>query len=219
MPTDYRRTPLPKAAQTPLGWLALWLLLLLMSPFAGFAIHGKVDEAGLMIGLGLAVLPLLALACLALRRWQALRRAPDHVREEWRSGRLIAADGAPPQTTPLRFAKGRSWMEFRAEGVLLSAYDVLGTQGTRQALETTWVIQQSGQWLLAWTQIAEWIVDSDTEGPDCYRLKLRPRGELRLRRFAPDGATESDLLDAVRAVGRVPIRLRCDLPCVKAGVT
>jgi hypothetical protein len=104
-------------------------------------------------------------------------------------------------------------MEFRAEGVLLSGHDVLGLQGTGQLLETTWVIQQSGQWLLAWNQIAEWIVDADSDGPDCYRLKLRPGGEVRVRRFDPDGATECDLLDAVRGVGRVPIRLLCDVEC------
>ena len=38
MAADYRRTPLPDTARTPLGWLAACWGLLLLSPFIGFAI-------------------------------------------------------------------------------------------------------------------------------------------------------------------------------------
>jgi hypothetical protein len=85
--TEYRRTPLPAQVQTPVVWMALCILGLVFSPFAGFAIHGKVAVAGLVIGLWFAVIPLLGLAAIAIRRWYAWRGLPPHIAEEWTSGR------------------------------------------------------------------------------------------------------------------------------------
>jgi hypothetical protein len=212
MATDYRRTPLPKEACTPLGWLAFWVFLLVFSPFFGFAIHGKVDEAGLMIGLAVATVPLVALSWLVVRRWNAMRVMPRHILEEWQLGRVVAAEGAPMIASTARFVNKKNWIEFRSEGVVLSSQNFLGAPGTKQLFQTSWVVQQSGQLFISWNDVVEWIVDSGSDGPDYYRLKLH-QGEAKIRRFRPEEATECDLLDAVRGVGRVPVRLLCDVEC------
>ena len=43
-------------------------------------------------------------------------------------------------------------------------------------------------------------------------LELRQGGPVEVRRFRPDGGHEADVLDAVRAIGRVPVRLFDSLP-------
>lgn len=213
MATDYRRTPLPREACTPLGSLALWFVLFIFSPFLGFAVHGKVDEAGLTIGLAVAAVPLVALSYLVVRRWNGMRLTPRHILEEWQLGRVVAAEGAPTFVSPVRFANKKKWIEFRSEGVVLSRHNFLGMQGTKQLFETSWVAQQAGQLFVPWNDVVEWIVDSDSDGPDYYRLKLHSRGELKILRFRPEMATECELLDAVRSVGKLPIRLHCDVVC------
>jgi hypothetical protein len=213
MPTNYRRTPFPHKARAPMGWLALCLVLLFSSPFLGFAMQGKVDEAGLVNGLCIAVLPLLALTWLVVQRWRHLRQVPPAVLDEWRLGRVVPAEGAPAVAPPVRFASRKNWLELGPEGLTLAGYSVLSVRGAENLLQTSWVVQQAGQFFVPWADIAEWAVDSDGDGPDYHCLQLRPRGTLRVRRFHPDAASECDLLDAVRSVGRVPVRLRCDVDC------
>lgn len=213
MAARYRRTPLPPDARLPTAWLVLWLTLLIASPGIGFALHGRIDVHGLVKALTLMLLPLLALAGLAWRRWRALRGLPAALREEWRTGRLVPAEGAPEVPVPARYASGQDWMEFRPEGLTVASRSVLGLQGVAARAPTPWAMQQAGQLFLSWTEIVEWIVDTDSDGPDLHRLRLHGAGELRLRRFRPTSVSECDLLDAVRSVGRLPIRLRSDVDC------
>lgn len=211
MATHYRRTPLPRNARTPLTWLAVWFFLLLFSPFFGFAIHGKVDETGLVIGFAVGVAPFVALVFIAVRSWHGIRHTPQHIRDEWRLGRLVAAEDAPLVSPPIRFEYKKNWIELRAEGIVVSNYSFLGMHGTKQAFKTSWIARQSEELFVPWSDVAEWIVDSDTEGPDYYRLKLHPQGELKVRRFEPEMASESKILDAVRSIGKLPVRLKCDV--------
>lgn len=213
MSAAYRRTPLPDKTRTPLGWLALWFALLIFSPFLGFAVHGKVQEPGLLIGLVIATVPLLALCWLVIRRWRHLRRVPPDLLREWQLGRVVPANGAPAVATPVRFAHGKNGLELRPDGLTVAGHSVLGLRGAAHLLETSWVVQQAGQLFVPWADVVEWAVDTDSDGPDYHCLQLRPQGELRVRRFRPEAATECDLLDAVRSVGRLQVRLRCDVEC------
>lgn len=210
-PSIYRRTPLPPAARPRLGWLALCLLALIASPFLGFAVHGRVAEPGLMIGLAIAVLPLAGLAALGLSQWRAMRRLPPGVAEEWRTGRVVPAVGAPAVAAPVRFSRQKDWIELRPEGLLLSRHTLLRLQGVARTMEKIWVSEQAGQLFVPWSDLAEWGVEQDNEGPDFHRLQLRGAGHLTVRRFPPVEGSEAELLDAVRSVGRLPIRLRCDV--------
>lgn len=211
--TGYRRTPLPKRGRTPLGWLALCLVSLVFSPFVGFAIHGKVAAPGLVIGLLFAVIPLSGLAAMAILRWYAWRQLPPHIAEEWTSGRIVPAEGAPAVVPPVRFSNENNWIEMLPEGLALSRSSLLLMQSVSQAMAKLWVADHTGEMFIPWTDMIEWSVDTDSDGPDCYLLKLRSGGTLKVRRFKPDAATECDLLDAVRNIGKLPVRLRCDVEC------
>ncbi|MEC5397526.1 hypothetical protein [Uliginosibacterium sp. H1] len=194
-----------------MGWLMLCVFGLLSSPFVGFAIHGKVAVPGLAIGMWVAVLPLLGLVAIATSRWAAWRRLPPHIAEEWRAGRLIPAEGAPAFDPPVRFSRGKDWIEMRVEGVLVARHTLLSVQGVPDSLAVLWIADATGEMFIPWNDVAEWIVDTDSDGPDHHVLHLHAGGRIRLRRFSPDHAGEGDLLDAVRSVGGLPIRLRCEV--------
>jgi len=206
----YRRATLPATARTSVGWLALCWFGLIFSPFVGFALHGKVDERGLQIGLGFALIPLAGLAAVLCRRNG--RAIPPALRAQWDAGRVIPAEGAPAVAAPVRFTQGRHWIEMHADGVAFARSSLLGMQGVPRLIEASWVVEQAGQWFVPWADITEWVVEADSDGPDYCRLLLR-QGQIRLRRMTPDAGSECDVLDAVRAVGHCPVRLRCDVAC------
>ena len=209
--TEYRRTPLPDHAKTRVGWIALCFISLILSPFLGFVIHGKVAAPGLITGLLIAVLPLCGLIAIAILHWHSWRRLPSHIVEEWKVGRVIPAEGVPAITSPVRFSNNKDWIEILPEGVNLSRHTLLRMQGVPDFMAKAWVVEQTQEHFVTWKDITEWIVKTDSDGPDYYWLKLRPKGVLSVRRFKPDCATECDLLDAVRSVGKLPVRLLCDI--------
>jgi hypothetical protein len=207
----YRRSPLPPEAKPKIGWIFLCLAALLGSPFLGFAIHGKVAEPGLVIGLAIATIPLAGLAALAFSYWLAIRRLPRDLAEEWRTGRVIPPVGAPAVAVPARFSNKKELIEIRTDGLLLSSKSLLGLRGVSDAMGKMWVSQAVGEFFVPWTDLSEWEVHTDSDGPDFYRLPLKTKGHILVGRFQPVEGSESDLLNAVRSVGGLPIRMRCDL--------
>lgn len=207
----YRRTRLPSATRPRLGWRALCWTALIFSPFVGFTIHGRVDEAGLAVGLKFAALPLTSLALLAVAGRYAWRRLPSHIAEEWRSGRVVPAAGAPTVIAPARFSNKKELIEMRSEGLVVSRNTLLRMQGISDMMAKVWIVEHAGQMFVPWTDITEWIVETAMEGRDYYLLPLRGKGHLVVGRFRPVEASESELLDAVRSIGKLPVRLRCDI--------
>lgn len=207
----YRRTPLPPAATTPLRWFVLLWLWLIFSPFLGFALAGRVGVPGLSLGLAVALVPVGLLAMLAIRRWVAWQRLPPELADEWRNGRVLPAQSAPQVSEPMTFAYKQDRMELTAHGVLVPQHTVLSVQPSVAAQQLAWVLQQAQQLHVPWSDVAEWVVDTDSDGPDAYRLLLRAGGLIRLRRFLPQPHQEAQLLDAVRAIGKCPVRLLCDV--------
>lgn len=210
----YHRTPFPAQARPPYGWYALCWMLIIFSPFVGFALHGKVAEPGLVAGLWFALLPVGALVLMGRKHRAARRQVPAEVTAEWRHGRLVPPDGAPALAAPLRYANARHWIDLRADGVLMSRNVLLNVHSTgsfSEHLATVMAADAAGQYFVPWSSIECWGVESDSDGPDFYRLALRPQGEVRVRRFRASAGHEADLLDGVRAIGQVPVRLHDDL--------
>lgn len=210
-PHLYHLTPLPKHATTPLAWLALCWFGLIFSPFIGFAIVGKVGVEGLEYGLFVAIFPLSGLTAIALLRWRAWRNLPQHIKDEWSAGRVFPPEGAPPVVAPIQFFDKRNRMNLSESGVAVSQYTLLSMRGMPQAMEQLLIAKQVGEWFIAWADIAEWVVDDDSDSPNLYRLQLRAGGVINIRRFKPDSASESNVLDAVRSIGKLPVRLLCDV--------
>jgi hypothetical protein len=189
---------------------------LILCPFVGFAIHGKVDEAGLFIGLLIAVIPLCGLIALVILRWLTWRKLPSHIIEERKFGRVIPAEGARIVVAPVRFSNKKNkndWIKMQPKGITLSRHALLRMTGVPNLMATVWVTEQTQELFVAWLDIIEWVVDTDSDGPNYYLLNLRSKGRLSVRRFETDIASECDLLDAVRSIGKVPVRLRCDVDC------
>lgn len=207
----YRRTPLPADAQFKLGWIVLCFALLLASPFIGFAVGGKAGEAGLVTGLGISVLPITGLALLAIRHWMAMRRLPHEIAEEWRTGRMIPPDGAPAIAAPVEFTKNTDSITLRADGILLSKSALLGFRSMPDGGAKMWISQTIGECFVPWADLREWEVCDDSEGPNYYRLPLKTKGHVLIRRFAAVEGSEAQLLDAVRSIGKLPVRMLCDI--------
>lgn len=210
----YHRTPWPHVARRRVGWLALCWMLIILSPFVGFALHGKVNAQGLATGLWFALLPVAGLLALRQIHRAGLGQVPPEVAHEWRHGRLIPPEGAPPVAPPLRQADKRHWIELRADGVLMSRGALLtlgGTGDVQGQMASLRTADAAGQHFVPWTTIATWEVTTDSDGPDFHRLRLRPQGYVHVRRFRPGTGHEADLLDGVRSIGRVPVRLHDDL--------
>lgn len=206
----YRRTPLPASVQPRLGAVFASLAAMLACPFIGFAIVGRVEEAGLVLGLQLALLPSAVLAVLAWRHRRGRRRLPPALAAEWVQGRIVPATGGPPVAAPWRCARGRDWIEVRPDGVLVSRHVLLGTPGAADAMAKLWLAGEVGEFFVEWDAFGEWCVEEDDDGPDRHVLPLRAGGRVYLRRFGTV-ADEVGLLDAVRSIGGRPVRLRCDV--------
>lgn len=202
---------MPPEAQFRLRWIFLYLALLLASPFIGFAVVGKVGEAGMFVGLGIATIPLTVLAVLTIKRWFAIRRLPREIAEEWRYGRVIPPDGAPVLSPPVRFSCQDGFILIRTDGVIVSRGALLGFRGVPDAGAKTLITEIIGECFVTWSDIREWEVCTDSDGPDYYRLPLQGGGHVLVRRFVPHEGRESNLLDAIRAVGKRPVRMFCDL--------
>lgn len=207
----YRRHSLPPSSRTKLRWWVLLWFVLIFSPFIGFTIEGKVSEPGLARGVPFALVAIAGLVALGLKDARALRRLPEDVRAQWREGRLVPAEGAPRVYPPARFAANRDFIEMVPEGVVIARRTLLTMQGVADLVQKTWLSEQVGQLFVPWREIEEWVVDTSLEGEDPYSLQLKAGGAYTLRRFQPDGASEADLLDAVRSIGKVPVRMRTDL--------
>jgi hypothetical protein len=213
--TKYHLTPLPANARTRVGWVALCFMSIVFCPFVGFAIHGRVAEPGLVTGLLIAIFPLCGLIAIVILRWHSWRQLPSHIVEEQKFGRVIPAEGAPAVISPVRFSNKnkKDWIELRQDGITLSRHALLGLTGVPDTMARLWIAEHTNELFVAWSDIIEWVVGTDSDGPNYYLLKLQPKGRLAVRRFAPDTATECDILDAVRSVGKLPVRLRCDVHC------
>jgi len=211
MEHPYRRTPLPAAARPRLGLIFGCLALLLASPFIGFAVYGKVGEPGLQAGLGLALLPLGVLAVIAWRHGRGRQRLPPALAAEWMQGKPVPAAGGPAVAAPWRYARGEDWIELRRDGLLVSRHVLLALPGVAEAAGRMWMAGEIGEFFIEWTALGEWSVCDESDGPNAYRVSVRAGGRLHLRRFRGTAAGEVALLDAVRSIGGLPVRVLAEV--------
>ena len=209
----YMRPPLPQSARVRLGWVALCCLSLIFSPFLGFAFDGTVGVVGLIFGGGVAIVALSGLVVLVVLDRQAMRQIDPSLLAVWRDGVLIPPQGAPLVQAPLRLARKRSFVEISPDGVLIGAAALAGFDGIPEAAQRLWVAQTLGEYFVEWKDIKEWQVCEDSDGPNLYVLKLFDGGGIRVYRSATMAGQACLLLDAVRSIGRVPVRLKADVLC------
>lgn len=217
----YERTPIPADARPRMRFvMPLWFAIIL-SPFVAFAANGKVDDSNWTPGLITAGIALFALVVLHLRARANYANLPAWHRDEYAHGKLFAATaGNGTRAHPREFVLAAPHANLRLsnEGISFPPAAWLGADATRRAgavrmLTRAWrdgcmnVADQA----IAWRDIAEWQVHDESEAADYYRLSLKDGGNVRLRR-PPKPRDEHELLDAVRSLGQVPVRLFCDIP-------
>lgn len=202
------RPPPPDATGGLWGFLA-WMALV-FSPFAGFALHGRVDEVGLRLGLVCGLLPLAALLALAWRRHRRVQAMPPALRALWRDGVRVPAEGAPEVPAPVQLVDGPARVGWTDAGLVFGRRRVLRLQGGPDRLARVMALEAAGQWFVAWEDLQAWSVESDSDSPDPYRVTLRDGSQLLLARLSR-GRDERALLDAVRSRGRVAVQLRDEL--------
>ena len=211
----------PRPAGPPLRWrrlLLVWLVLLGLFGYLATLWHHPGDNLPLAGQIGVMALlfsPLL-LTWWELRRWHRLAPpVPPGVALEWMHGRQVPPEGAPVLAPPQRFRHRGHWLELRADGVLIAPATLMVTSRSsewRDAWAAYMAAASARQSFVAWDEITAWEVRCDDDRPDHYALRLRQGGPVEVRRFRPDGGHEADVLDAVRAIGRVPVRLFDSLP-------
>lgn len=219
--TDYYgRSPLPAEARRRMGLEMLLWMAVIFSPFVAFAVNGKVDDSDWTPAYVTAGVSLLALALLSARRRANYRNLPAHLRDEHERGKSFAPLPNERVRLPRDFklAGGRVMLHLTSDGVAYAPAAWLGIDERRtvQAVRMLWRAAREARLnvptqVIAWRDIREWEVHEEMENDDFYRLTLVDGGYVRLRRPA-DAKEEYELLDAVRSVGRVPVRMFCDIP-------
>lgn len=216
----YGRTPLPAEARTPIGFvIPLWFAVI-FSPFVAFAVNGKVDDSDWTPALLTAGLSLAVLAFLSLRTRANYRDLPARVREEYERGKCFEPlpAGRMPVPRTFKLTGFGATLELTSAGITYSPAAWLGANSERraEAVRAAWQAVKAPGWRpppqsIAWREIAEWQVRDDSDTADYYRLMFADGGHVSLRR-PPSAKEEYALLDTVRSVGRVPVRLFCDIP-------
>ena len=188
--------------------MCLCFAALFCCPWIGFAIEGRVVEAGLAKGSALGAIPLAGLVGLAVAQRMAWARLAPEIRREWREGRVIPAAGAPRVQLPARFVHRLKRIEIDSQALVVSRQAVLRSRGVADVERALWMRVED--WVVPWSEIVEWIVHTDMDDADFYRIRLRSGGYIDVSRAPAQGA-EPALLDALRCAGSCPIRLLCDV--------
>lgn len=209
-PRRYRRAPLPPKAHARMGGLAASVLLLIACPFIGFFMHGVTPE-GLSTGLFLGIVPATVLTALSAVQLHAWRTLDPEVAAEWRLGRVVSPEGGPQVESPALFADKGYNIEFRADGIVLSKSAVVGFRRARDAGARAWLTQTLGELFIKWSEVSEWSVRASTDAHGTYGIVLRDKSIVLVRRFIRSPEHERELLDAVRSIGSVPVRLLADV--------
>lgn len=197
-----------------LGWM-----LIVFSPFIGFAIHGKVEQQGLSF----ALFPLVVGLGLVVNSGLRVRRERNAIPPEIRAQAYQGVE-FPPLPERLDAAslvywgrKAKGPVQLRAEGVDISQVALIRASWkiTMEQLPVAAISRYQGFELdyvlhLPWSDIAEWSVKEGDESPNYYELRYK-NGEFVTIRRPHERGLEPGVLDYVRSVGQCPVRLFCDV--------
>jgi hypothetical protein len=219
--SHYERTPIPADARMRARFMVPLWFAIIFSPFVAFTANGKVDDSNWTPAVITAGIALLALVLLHVRARSNYANLPAWHRDEYAQGRLFAASarhGARATMRAFKLAATHGALRLSDEGIAFSPAAWLGADAARRAEAVRMlkravregrmdVVEQA----IAWRDIAEWQVHDESDTSDYYRVHLKDGGHIRLHRPAK-AHDEYELLDAVRSIGQIPVRLFCDIP-------
>lgn len=215
----YQRMAIPREARVPVALvIPLWFAIV-FSPFVAFWVNGKVDDSDWTPAIVTAVVALSAIMALNLRAAANYRALPASLRDQYAHGKLLGPLSRAALRKPRDFACGAAGgsLHAGADGVSFTAAAWIGSDSAHrsQRVRLLWKLMREGRYtidpeFIPWREIAAWEVHDDSESADYYRLTLTGGGYRKLRRPA-SARDEIDLLDTVRSVGQVGMRLFCDI--------
>jgi hypothetical protein len=221
MKHDYRRAPLPESTQTPiLAISALWMGFI-FSPFVSFYVNGRVDDSNWTPAIVTALGCFAGLLLIHARTTSRYNKVPGDIRAEYVHGRLMPPlQDSGAGARPIEFGPrgpDRSLAGVTLTGIWFAPDAIRGASWgqNRRMLDTNIKAGLAGGSKLPahafeWSELVEWQVRDNSDGPDFYRLVLHDGGHVDLMR--PNNSSEEPaILDYVRAVGGRPVRLLCDI--------
>lgn len=206
--------PTPMAYLCVLGGVAYTVLIaLIIANMHDHQVHIRALAAVLLI-----CPPILLTTYLIFSRWWSWSKLPDATREEIQHGRVFPPLEELSLTPPLRFNCGSRWIEFRADGLAVSKGLHFLSWAARNYPETPQECRtvRTGVLVLPWSEMEEVILlhDDEYSGRCWYALKLKTRPNYLSRKdivLFSTSPPDPDILNAFRAIGRVPARIRCDI--------
>jgi hypothetical protein len=200
-------------AEGCLGWA-----IIIFSPFISFAIHGTVGSEGLKYTVFPLVIGFAMMITSSLRVRRERQKIPKEILEQSRYGKLFPAlpkrDGHLDTFLYESKKRGNAQVTLDHTGVWVSAAAL--QRASWKITKELLPIMTANQYApveyihhVAWNELVEWQVSSDSDGPDYYTLCYQDQKFITLSR--PYGrSVEPALLDYVRSVGQCPVRLFCN---------
>lgn len=200
--------------------MVLWMGII-FSPFVAFFVNGRVDDSNWAPAIVTALACFTGLVLISMRTAHSYRQLPASIRAEYQNGRLmppLPAGGAEPGSIgfgPLGTDDPLAGLT--PKGVWFAPYAICGASWS-QSWKMMDINVKAGMaggskmpcHFLDWAELVEWQVCDDSDGEDYYRLVLRDRGHVDLKRPASP-TEEPPILDYVRKVGVRPVRLFADV--------
>lgn len=200
--------------------MTLWMGII-FSPFVAFTVNGRVDDSNWRPAIITALACLAGLVFIHIRTSRRYAQLPADIQSEYLYGRVMPPfQGGAGETSPLRFGpRGpeKSLADLTPKGIWCAPVAICGASwGQRRKMADIDIKAglAGGSELpthaFDWSELVEWQVRDDTDGPAYYRIVLQDGAYVDLKR--PRNSTEeSPILDYVRSVGRRPVRLLCDV--------
>ncbi len=209
--SDYQRAPIPKPARPSVSVIAICWMTFIFSPFIGFYINGKVDGSNWTPALIIASAALSIIFINTIKASINYKKLPLELRDEYKYGKLLPILPKPENCEP-------KLIPFNKNGtkkICLTNDGIDFTINIRQRTSITLAFEYSKldnaeSSHIPWHYLKEWQVYDDSDRCNYYKLILKTQEYIEILR-PTDKATEISLLDYVRSVGQVPVRIFCDI--------
>jgi hypothetical protein len=220
--SNYTRTPLPHSVRR-VSTEVLCAMLILWSPFVSIALDGMYGISSWLpsyISVGLGVLGLL------LRSKHYKNAVPKQTRDEYKYGKLLKASeyvcSLQLPSMPCVFAlakrkQAKKTLTIDANGLYFTPNAVVQVtlKLAKKFSQHRYLSDVTGgagieSHFLKWSEILEWQVHDGDEMANYYKLCLADKQYILIERTSPS-ESETRLLDSVRGIGHVDVRIFCDI--------
>jgi len=168
------------------------------------------NKSHILIQAGILWMPIVMMLCELCRRGWLFVRLPIATREEFLHGQIYHPFDGKESSAPQKFCVWGKWIEIRADALALPPSSMPWLKRYIYSFHKPYEIE-SGMWIIPWNHIIEVEVKKyGNDMGDVYWAYM-------VQMFAAHKAiiytnkVDTSLLDAFRAVGRIPVRIKDDI--------